>query len=69
MHTFLRLALPFIATAAAYALLVVIEWLFHDLRSTLRQLVGPKSPEFFFGNIKQMEVALIVRCLVLKLKG
>ncbi|KAJ7835121.1 cytochrome P450 [Mycena olivaceomarginata] len=55
MHTFLRLALPFIATAAAYALLVVTEWLFHDLRSTLRQLVGPKSPEFFFGNIKQME--------------
>ncbi|KAJ7726600.1 cytochrome P450 [Mycena olivaceomarginata] len=35
--------------------LVVTEWLFHDLRSTLRQLVGPKSPEFFFGNIKQME--------------
>ncbi|KAJ7767227.1 cytochrome P450 [Mycena metata] len=55
MHAFLRLALPFLATAAGYVLLQLAQLIFRDLRSPLRNLVGPKSPSIFFGNVKQME--------------
>ncbi|KAF8178833.1 cytochrome P450 [Mycena galopus ATCC 62051] len=55
MHAILSLSLPFIATATAYVVLQLAEIIFRDLTSPLRNLVGPKSPGFFIGNVKQME--------------
>ncbi|KAF7334442.1 hypothetical protein MVEN_02273700 [Mycena venus] len=55
MYAILRLALPVFATAGAYVLLQVAQFLFRDLCSPLRKLVGPKSPSFVWGNVKEME--------------
>ncbi|KAJ6467803.1 cytochrome P450 [Mycena sanguinolenta] len=55
MYAILRLALPVFATAGAYVLLQVAKFLFRDLCSPLRKLVGPNSPSFVWGNVKEME--------------
>ncbi|KAK7038502.1 cytochrome P450, partial [Favolaschia claudopus] len=55
MHAILRLALPFVATAALYILLQILELLYRDLSSSIRNLVGPKSSSWLYGNVKQLE--------------
>jgi hypothetical protein len=61
MHSILRLALPFFATAGAYVLLQVVDLIVRDLRSPLRKLVGPKIPSLIWGNFKEMEVIFLPR--------
>ncbi|KAJ6566320.1 cytochrome P450 [Mycena capillaripes] len=55
MHAILRLALPCFATAGAYILLQIAELIFRDLRSPLRNLLGPKNPSFLYGNTNELE--------------
>ncbi|KAJ6452450.1 cytochrome P450 monooxygenase, partial [Mycena sanguinolenta] len=55
MHPVLSFALPFLATAAAYVVLLLAEIIFRDFSSPLRKLVGPKSPSFVLGHVEQME--------------
>ncbi|KAJ6566429.1 cytochrome P450 [Mycena capillaripes] len=55
MHAILRLALPCFATAGAYVLLQIAEFIFRDLRSPLRNLLGPKNPSFLYGNTNELE--------------
>ncbi|KAK6984066.1 cytochrome P450 [Favolaschia claudopus] len=55
MHAILRLALPFVATAALYVLLQILELVYRDLSSSIRNIVGPKSSSWLYGSVKQLE--------------
>jgi hypothetical protein len=60
MHALFRLALPFLATVAAYVLLQLADLIYRDLSSPLRKLLGPKSTSYIFGNASEMEVRLVL---------
>ncbi|KAJ7106475.1 cytochrome P450 [Mycena crocata] len=46
--------LPIIGTLLGYVLFHLAQFLYHDVTSPLRNIVGPKSPSFVLGNFKQI---------------
>ncbi|KAJ6570189.1 cytochrome P450 [Mycena vulgaris] len=49
-----QLLLPILGTLLGYVAFHLVQFWYRDLTSPLRNMVGPKSPSFIFGNFKQM---------------
>lgn len=50
----LKLATSVFGTLAAYALYEVLKLVYAQLTSPIRNLPGPKSTHWFFGNFKEL---------------
>ncbi|KAJ7434100.1 cytochrome P450 [Mycena galericulata] len=51
---FSQILLPIAATFLCYGLLHVVQLLYHELTSPLRNVTGPRNPSFILGNLKEM---------------
>ncbi|KAJ7664256.1 cytochrome P450 [Mycena rosella] len=49
-----QILIPVGVTLVCYGLFHVLQILYRDLTSPLRDMAGPKNPSLFFGNFKQM---------------
>ncbi|KAJ7473713.1 cytochrome P450 [Mycena galericulata] len=49
-----QILLPIAATLLCYGLLHVVQFLYHELTSPLRNVAGPRNPSFILGNLKEM---------------
>ncbi|KAJ7483761.1 cytochrome P450 [Mycena galericulata] len=49
-----QILLPVAATIFCYGLLHVVQFLYHELMSPLRNVAGARNPSFILGNLKEM---------------
>ncbi|KAJ7431659.1 cytochrome P450 [Mycena galericulata] len=49
-----QILLPIAATLFCYGLFHVVQFLYHELTSPLRSMVGPRNPSFVLGNFNEM---------------
>lgn len=64
MHIFAQILLSVFGTLASYAAFYIARFLYEQLTSPLRGMVGPNNPSLLFGHFNELHVTANSRNIV-----